>query len=233
MLPPEIPQAFLPIQRHVGDERIVYRPHLISLCKVHFVDTRKGLAAEEDLTLLAELEDATDTADWSEAEELAILRDDLQRQPTASAQFGKLPSAAGQRKSYTSWQKSLSDHLYRTRRFDLYRSDSLGEHSVPGESERDFRIRLGERARATRRGVGKVAEEIRLEDFYHRGTDRTGRAQGGSGTRGSAERKDAVGDFLGNDDPVRRARQKGLQCGNGRTGRDGRTRPEPFAEASQ
>jgi hypothetical protein len=53
-------------------------------------------------------------------------------------------------KHYTAWRKSLEDWLYRTRRYELFKSPALGEISEPGERERDFRIRLGDRAREER-----------------------------------------------------------------------------------
>jgi hypothetical protein len=66
------------------------------------------------------------------------------------ARFAALPDAAVKARSYDSWRKALEDCLYRTRRCDIFRSDELGEVSKPGESERDFRIRLAEAAREKR-----------------------------------------------------------------------------------
>ena len=56
----------------------------------------------------------------------------------------------GNAKNYRQWEKDLDDFLYRTRRYDLFKCEDLGEYSEPGESERDFRIRLAERAREER-----------------------------------------------------------------------------------
>ena len=57
---------------------------------------------------------------------------------------------ASRPKSYDSWRKSLAESLYRTRKLELFRSPGLGETSRPGESERDFRVRLRQAARERR-----------------------------------------------------------------------------------
>lgn len=158
VLAPDITQLFLPVQRHAGDAAIVYRPHLLALCKIHFVDTRKGLAADEELTLLTPLDDDLTGVDWEDAEELALLQDDLAKVADSGASFGKLLSDATKSKSYSSWEKALSGHLYRSRRYNLYKSPTMKEVSEPGESERDFRIRLNEKAHELR---DKALEKLR------------------------------------------------------------------------
>lgn len=147
---PDITQLFLPVQRHAGEGAIVYRPHLLALCKVHFVDTRKGLAADEELTLLTPLDDDLTGVDWEDSDELALLQDDFTKDPESEASFGKLLADATKSKSYKGWEKDLSDHLYRSRRYHLYKSPTMKEVSEPGESERDFRIRLGDKAHELR-----------------------------------------------------------------------------------
>jgi hypothetical protein len=66
------------------------------------------------------------------------------------ASFAPLPDAAVRARSYDGWRKKLEEALYRTRRCELFRSPSLDVLSQPGESERDFRIRLGDLARQKR-----------------------------------------------------------------------------------
>ena len=150
VLPPDVPQLFLPIQRQVGDGKIIYRPHLLALAKVHFVATRKGLAADEELTLLTALSDDLAGVDWADSEELALLHDDFEKEPDSAAGFSKLLDIANKGKSYTSWKKRLADHLYRSRRYELFKSPTMKDFSDPGESERDFRIRLGDKAHELR-----------------------------------------------------------------------------------
>jgi hypothetical protein len=142
--------VFLPVRRYVGTQKIVYVPHLLALCRVHFVDTRRGLSASEEVAQLTPLDDSPLGIAWSNSEDVGVREEELAREPVASASFATPPAAAAQVASYAAWKKSLTDHLHRTRRYQLFKSNALGEFSRPGESERDFRIRLTERAREVR-----------------------------------------------------------------------------------
>jgi hypothetical protein len=150
VLPPDIPQVFLPARSSVALGELVYEPRLLAAAKVHFVDSRKNLSADEEVLLLADMRAGALNCDWSTARELDLSFDELENEPLESAGYGELPSALGQSKSYAEWRKSLAEHLYRTRRLELFRSNHLDEISQPRESERDFRVRLTERAREQR-----------------------------------------------------------------------------------
>ena len=150
VLPSEIPQTFVPLRRMISPEKVTYRPQLLAITTVHFVNTRKGLAAEEDITFLTSLDTGPLGIDWDRAEELELYSDELENEPLNGAHFADVQGDASNPKSYSRWKKSLSDHLYRSRRFNLFTSPNLKETSHPGESERDFRIRLAESAREKR-----------------------------------------------------------------------------------
>ncbi len=148
ILPPAIPQCFLPLRGRARG--LHYRPHLVGLARVHFIDARKGLETSEDLALLLDLED-TRRVDWYDAVEVDLHEDQLEDDPAADdADFGELPDDAGDRKSFTAWRRSLADMLYRSRRYKLLQSKTFGVVSQPGESERDFRIRLADVAHEER-----------------------------------------------------------------------------------
>ena len=151
VLPPDIHQVFLPVRRaYGGGSEVIYEPRLLALGKVHFVDTRKGLAADRMLALMASLDSGAFGIDWEEAVELDMTDDDLEKSPPLPGAFADVPAEAGKAKSYTAWKKKLADHVYRTHRFPLYRCKQLDSISEPGESERGFRISLAERAREAR-----------------------------------------------------------------------------------
>jgi DNA helicase HerA-like ATPase/Sec-independent protein translocase protein TatA len=145
VLPPEIPQRFLPVRPpRTG---IVYEPALFAAATVHFVEEKKGIDHAEELALLVLLDEEID---WSAAEALALEKDDLEEEPVEGASFGALTDAAVRARSYDGWRKDLEETLFRTRRCELLRSAALDVLSKPGESERDFRIRLGDLARQKR-----------------------------------------------------------------------------------
>jgi predicted nucleic acid-binding Zn-ribbon protein len=61
-----------------------------------------------------------------------------------------LPAAAARPQSYAAWRADFSKWLSRTQSLELMRSARLGVVSRPGESEREFRIRLQQAAREAR-----------------------------------------------------------------------------------
>ncbi|MCA9170861.1 MAG: ATP-binding protein, partial [Planctomycetales bacterium] len=100
--------------------------------------------------LLAPLDDNSLGIDWAESTQLDLSEDELSRAPDEPCRFSSLPLKATPEKSLSTWSKRLADHLYRSRRVDVFRSSNLETYSDPGESERDFRIRLAEAAREER-----------------------------------------------------------------------------------
>ncbi len=160
VVPPDVPEVFLPPDADRADRSIAYRPRLLGMANVTFVDTRKGLEAAEEITLLATIEDGPLPVDWSEAH-LSDIRDDVFADgPGDNASFDDLPDRAADVKSYARWRKSFADWIYRNRRYELMKSATLREISKPGESERDFRIRLSDRARQER---DRQLEKLRLK----------------------------------------------------------------------
>ena len=87
---------------------------------------------------------------WQEAQTLELDEADLEKEPSAEANYASLPSAAGKAKSYDAWKRALLDDLYRNQTLELFRSPSLAQLSQADEPERDFRIRLQQMAREER-----------------------------------------------------------------------------------
>lgn len=88
--------------------------------------------------------------DWEQAVEAPFSEDDLERNPEENGAFAKLAAPASRPESYPAWAKSFADAIYRTSKLELYTSTSLKLTSQPGESERDFRIRISQLAREKR-----------------------------------------------------------------------------------
>ena len=88
--------------------------------------------------------------DWQNSTEAAFGLDELEREPAADALFGSLPAEAAKAKSYAAWSRDLVQWLYGSQTLELFKSPSLGETSQPGESERDFRVRLQQAGREKR-----------------------------------------------------------------------------------
>lgn len=146
VLPPDVSQRFLPVRSK--PEGIVYEPGLFATATVHYLDAKRGIDHAEEVSLLTPLTD--EGPDWYAAEPVELTRDGLEAEPVSGARFAPLPDAAVKAKSYDAWRRTLEECLYRTRKCELFRSDTIGLVSSPGESERDFRIRLTESAREKR-----------------------------------------------------------------------------------
>ena len=197
ILPPEIEQVFLNEEAVAGEPRC-YRPHILGSAAVHFVDTRRGLEADERITLLLPLTDDMRTIDWSTATLYPEGELEWCRQAVRGAMFARLPSHAASAKRYPVWRKSLAGHIYRKRRYELLRSFELREISRPGESERDFRIRLSDLAHAERdRRVARLREKIapRLSRLTERiqSAQRTLDREQGEATRSTIQTAVSIG----------------------------------------
>ena len=152
VLPPAIPQYFLPVKgEQVEGGSLSYEPMLLAMAKLYLADAKAGIATVQEVALLAEFSDHPSRIDWENALELGMLEEDLQKFPDEDeALFGELPKEAGSAKHYPRLSRSFQDWLYRNKTLNLLKSPSLGVPSNPEESERDFRIRLQESAREKR-----------------------------------------------------------------------------------
>ncbi len=172
VLPPTVPEAFLP-SRANGDA-LTYTPGLLGLARIQYVDrSSKRLRHSEDIALLAALPENDHQVDWAAAADVDVVVEELEDAPVEGATFGDLIPAAERARSYAGWRKRLADSLYRGRACRLLKSPSLGLVSEPGESERDFRARLGDLAHEHRdrltdrlrkkyaRRLGRLEERIR------------------------------------------------------------------------
>jgi len=128
-----------------------YEPHLLGVGKVEFVDRKtREVLATDDARLILPLRPGQSAIDWTTAEMLDLAEDELGREPGPGATWAPLPEVAELSTSYTRWKKELADFLYRDRRLEMFQSVAFETTSLPRESEREFRIRLADLARAER-----------------------------------------------------------------------------------
>ena len=147
VLPPEITQYYIPVRS--GGGTVTYQPMLLGASEIHY-SSSKTVEVTQQLTLLAAFSDGPVSVDWSQATPLDLPLGDLESEPQPNAQFVDVPATATKAKSYASWQKDLAGWIYRNQRLELLESPTLNVVSNPGESERDFRVRLQQLAREGR-----------------------------------------------------------------------------------
>ena len=145
VLPPEITQYYIPVRSTGGtDAKLSYQPMLLGAAEVGYKDLT------QQLTLLAAITDGPVSLDWSEATPLDLPVEDLESEPEEGATFVEVPAKATKARSYLTWSKDLANWIYRNQRLELFESPTLDIVSKPGESERDFRVRLQQLAREKR-----------------------------------------------------------------------------------
>jgi hypothetical protein len=159
VLPPDIPHYFLPVRgtRPTGAD-LIYQPRLLGVAQIRVADRKVGVDFSRDRVFLAPVTDAPVAVDWDDAVDASVAVADLERMPQDPAQYEPLPSPVANRKSFDRWSKEFANWLYRTQKVELLRSPSLKEVSKPGESERDFRIRLHQLTHERR---DQVTEQLR------------------------------------------------------------------------
>jgi hypothetical protein len=150
VLPPEIPQYCIPVRSSSSaNAQLSYRPMLLGAAEIHYSDA-KTIDFTQVLTLLAEISDGPVALDWSQAVPLDLPLEELESQPEPNAQFAEVPAKATKQKIYGTWSKDLATWIYRNHRLELLESPNLDLASNPGETERDFRVRLQQVARERR-----------------------------------------------------------------------------------
>lgn len=174
-IPPEIPQYFLPLRGSLrAGLSLVYRPAVLAAATVNFVSTSSGASASRRLRRVAEAPESSLALDWENARDLENTLEDLDRQPYPGAGFAPLPPAMTKVTSYRSWGTDFIDWAFRTQTIEIYKSPGLKATSNPGETEQEFRARLGKAAQGKRQeALAKLekkyaAKRQTLEQRVHR-----------------------------------------------------------------
>ncbi|MBN1151917.1 MAG: ATP-binding protein [Dehalococcoidia bacterium] len=164
VLPPSVPEYFvptrgLPPQGH----HLLYEPVVLGAAHIGFADRKTGARLDKELTVTTDATEDAFSLDWSQAGEAAITIDDLEKDPATGGVYSPVPTAASSAKSYTTWKRDLVTWLYGTQTLELLTCTEFKQTSVPGESERDFRMRLTQLARERR-----DSEMEKLRDKYEK-----------------------------------------------------------------
>ena len=146
VLPPEIPQYFMPVSAHDPS----YRPRLFAAASIRFSD--KSLESDylRDVSYLVPIDDDANPVNWEKAYLVDTTPDELEAAPAEAGTFADLPAAAGVIKNYPKWQKDFTNWLTGAEQLTLLRSPASGEVSEPGEGEAKFRLRIGQALRESR-----------------------------------------------------------------------------------
>ncbi|MBX3389451.1 MAG: ATP-binding protein [Phycisphaeraceae bacterium] len=150
VLPPEVPQYFLATR---ASGPVTYVPMLLGLSRIYYSDSKVGVDTEVSASMLVSFEGGPIAIDWDRAQVAELSEADLEREPATPSSFAVPPADVAKPKNFDAWKKSLVDALFRAESIDILICDDLEEVSKPGESERDFRLRLDQAAREARDGA--------------------------------------------------------------------------------
>ncbi|HEX5530443.1 MAG TPA: ATP-binding protein, partial [Methylomirabilota bacterium] len=160
LLPPDVPQHFVPTHGAApAGCTLYYRPMLVGAAQVRVTDAKSGVDVSRDLVYLTAVTDEAVPVAWEQASAVDLATSDLAQAPDGQAAFAELPAAAGKKKSYDGWSKDFAAWLLQSQKIELLRSPSLKVVSKPGESERDFRVRLQESTRQDRDRASEVLRQ--------------------------------------------------------------------------
>jgi hypothetical protein len=148
-LAPGLSELFLsPRTQPSSPARLVYHPAAGAVAQVAIFDNRLGISSVAGAANVMELREDVLGLLWDKAVSVPVKLEDLLREPQPGAAFLPLPARA------VSLLKSAADdygdYLARSYQVGLWKSPTFQAVSQPAESERDFRVRLGQQAREKR-----------------------------------------------------------------------------------
>jgi Helicase HerA, central domain len=151
VLAPGVPQHFVPVRGTApAGATLVYQPMVLGAATVRFADAKTGVDQSEEVVVATPITEAAVPVSWEGAAPIDVAVADLEATPGTAGDWAPLPSSAAKPKSYEGWSRDLAAWLYGQRRLELLRDHASGALSRPGESERDFRVRVREGSRVER-----------------------------------------------------------------------------------
>lgn len=148
VLPPEIREFFVP--PFARAEGMIYRPAFMASAEVRYSSARHGVEETRALQVVTALEDGVLPFSLDRAVTVDLPVELLESEPLDGAGFATLPAEGAQPKSYDRWGKELVRWIQGEHPVTLLESKSRKAFSRPGESERDFRMRLADLGREAR-----------------------------------------------------------------------------------
>jgi hypothetical protein len=148
ILPPEIREVFVPpIARAEG---MIYRPAVFASLEVRYSSPRHDIDESRPIQVLASLEEGPVAFSPERASTVEFVPDLLETEPVDGASFATLPADAAKPKNYDRWGKELVRWIQSTQPITLFESGAHKVFSRPGETEREFRMRLADLGREAR-----------------------------------------------------------------------------------
>jgi hypothetical protein len=127
-----------------------YSAALYGSARVQYTDAKRGIDVVQDVNAVVPFASGAVPIDWADAEDAPVGPDTLATTPPAEATFSIPPGGALDAKRYAGWNRDFVDWIVRSRPISLFSAKAVKLTSSPGESERDFRVRVQLAAREQR-----------------------------------------------------------------------------------
>ncbi len=148
IVPPGVEQYF--VSGAGAGAGVRYRPVVLGAARVGFGDAKLGIDEVRDVVYAAPFGTGAVEVDWAMAAALDVATSELKDAAPAGASFEDVPAVGLQAKSYAAWNKEFGKWLSQSEKLELLRQRDLKLTSNPGESERDFQIRVQDAHRVAR-----------------------------------------------------------------------------------
>jgi hypothetical protein len=148
-VPPGVNELYLPLKTQpTSPGQLTYHPAIAVFGQVAIVDNRLGLSQVSEVAHYLELSEGIIGLLWDKASPCPYKPEELEREPRPGANFLAMPARS--LSLLKSAENDYLDYLARSYQLTLWKSVTFQAISRPGESERDFRLRLGQLAREKR-----------------------------------------------------------------------------------
>jgi hypothetical protein len=139
VLPAGVAEGFFPATGGTG--QLTYRPTVLGVARVHYVDRKSAVDTWQKVSVLASVDGSS--IQWDDGKELPeAAPEQLAPSPLDGAGFEEAPAVLTNAGAWGEWKKSFTGFLYASRPLKLLRCEALDSISTPGETLADFKARL-------------------------------------------------------------------------------------------
>jgi len=181
VLPADVDPFVMPVRGSLPQgAALALRPFLFGQAEVLFSLSEKKVDFESTVRKMTPITDGPVAVDWEKGKTIDADVSDLSKDIPEGAAFAALPRAGG-KKNLATWETDFAEDIFRNQKLELWHSPSARETSKPGESEKDFRLRIFQTSREQRDAWSEAvrkkyaAKIASLEDKIHRAEDRVDR----------------------------------------------------------
>jgi hypothetical protein len=141
-------EVFLEPEGPAGEGPATYEPCILGRARLRFTSTKGRVDVVRETYCLAPASEQLGESAWEGARQFAEAPEFAPA--PAEGGFAALPGALVAPKAYATLATALKGHLARTARLGLFAAPSIDAVSLPGETEGEFRVRVGQRVKEWR-----------------------------------------------------------------------------------